>query len=200
MSECQVPDSSVVPPAQRAMTRGEFRHRIGAAIVAIAPVFAAAAVVVAFIIMLLGFGMTPEKHVWPVGAPFAVALLVLGLACSVWPLLRRPVTGLRPRRGIQILAGVASLVACLWVPLVFNQVWDYSGPLWRSVENDPSAQWLLVNVLLWVPIGLLVVSVGLASVSCRRRMQLLPWAGVTIPAFVLMLWVVLVAGMMAGGG
>ena len=159
-----------------------------------------AVAVVAFIIMVLGFGMRPEEHVWPVGAPFAVALLVLGLACSVWLLLRRPIIGLRPRRAIQVLAGGVSLAACLWVPLVFNQLWGGFGSLWWSVEGNGSAEWLLANVLLWVPIGLLVVSVGLASASRRRRMQLLPWAAVTIPAFVLMLWVVLVAGMMAGGG
>jgi hypothetical protein len=143
--------------------------------------------------------MTPEEHVRPVGAPFAIALLALGLACSVGLLLRRPVADLRPRRGIQVLAALASLVACLLILLPFSELYYY-GALWRSVQDDPSAEWLLDNVLVWVPIGLLVVSLSLASIGRRRWKQLLPWAGITIPGFVLMLWIVLVAGIGGVGG
>jgi len=176
------------------------RQRLSALVADYSPVFASIATVVALFVLAFCARMTPEVYIAPVAAPFAIALLSLGLAWSLWLVFRPSVAGLAPRRGVQAVAGVVSLFACLWVPFVIRPAWLYTGPLWRLVQDEPSAERLLMSVLLWVPIGLLVLSVGLATASRRRRLQLWPWAAITIPTFVLMFCVLLLAGVNGAGG
>jgi hypothetical protein len=99
--------------------------------------------------------------------------------------MRRPVRDRPPRRRAYIAATAMSVLVFLWVPALSQGV--YHG-------TDFPARVLVGNVSVWIPIELLLASLALATISGRRRRQLVPWAVTTILALALMLVVVLIVG------
>jgi hypothetical protein len=146
-------------------------------------------VVVGCAVVLVGVamatGMRPETYRAPAGKPFAIGLLGVGLLWSMWLLARRPVLARLRHRRLYITATAMSVLVFVWVPALAEGV--YHG------MNFP-ARFLVGSVSMWVPIALLLVSTALATISGRRRRQLLPWAVSTILALALMLLAVLIVG------
>ena len=182
MDEHQAPVSLPESFPQNDGMKTDWLSRHGADTTALGLVLGCAAVLVS---VAMAAGMRPEAYRAPAGKPFAIALLGVGLLWSMWLLTRRPVLT-RPRhRRLYIAATAISVLVFVWVPALAGGV--YHG------MNFP-ARLLVGNLSVWVPIGLLFVSIALATTSGRRRWRLLPWAVCTILALALMVCVVLIVG------
>jgi hypothetical protein len=51
----------------------------------------------------------------------------------------------------------------------YMQVWAGAGPLWLLVNSSPLNERLVENFLVWIPVALLMLSLGLATASGDRR-------------------------------
>ena len=175
-----------VPPSETAAAGGAVktdwlsRHGVDGQALRLVLGCSATLVTIAFAV-----GVRPEQYVAPVGKAFAVGLLGLGLACAVW-LLARPRSAARsPHPRTYIAATLCSAAIFLWAPALAAGAYDGEiGPTRTAVDN----------LSVWIPIVLLLVSVGLAAASRRRRGQAVAWAVCTILAFILLLCAVLIVG------
>jgi hypothetical protein len=177
---------ATVSPTETMPHNGEVKtdwlSRHGVDTTALGSVLGCAAVLVS---VAIAIGMRPEAYRAPAGRPLAIGLLGVGLLWSVWLLTRRPVPYRPQRRRLHIAAVAMSVLVFLWVPALSQGV--YHGV-------DFPARVLVGNVSVWVPIALLLASLALATISGRRRRQLVAWAVITILALALMLVVVLMVG------
>jgi hypothetical protein len=139
--------------------------------------------------------LKPEVYVPPAAMPVAVAILLAVLVSSVVMSLVSPRAQTPRHPALHLIAASLSAVAIVWIPAVFLQVWSGAGPLWTLMQLHPVNESLVENLLIWAPVALLGASVVLARASGQRRRGLLPWVLVTVPAVLLVLYVVTVMGL-----
>ena len=157
----------------------------------------------AFVAALVA-GLTPPiegSYQAPTAKPLALALLGIGFVCSLlffvgW----RPVAPRRVRTRVacvvmQFVAVLLSISAFVCLMLPFSELYNGTGPVTAWAGENSDKAWHYASGVVWIPIGLLLGSLALAAVSRRWGRQLLVWAIITLSMFILMLYVVLVAGL-----
>lgn len=182
MEELSASVSPSEPSAPDGVAKGDWFKRVGMDTTALGLVLGLSAV---FATMAMTIGVRPEQYVAPAARWFAVAVLAIGLVWSLWLVARPPLVVRAQRRPLHIAAMVLSVVVFLWVPALWAGAYD---------DRHSSTQLMVNNLSMWIPIALLLVSVGLATASRRRCRQLLAWSVCTILAFILMIYAVLIVG------
>jgi len=139
----------------------------------------------------------PEFYSAPFGGWTATAVVAVEFLALVTLLVFSPLKTRQTRPYLRIVSATLSLLALTVLVVFYLQIWSGSGSLWNALASQGSGpiERLVENLLLWIPVLMLGVSVLLASLSGESRGRLVPVAVIGAPTLALCLYATAVMGL-----